>query len=105
VSRRLARWGTDCDRTAAAVAKVIARRRRGRIAEAAGVADRSGGGPICQGTLRIEDAAEHPCLGDEAITGAMPKSAFGANTRPRAVRGGGGSCGPVVSPPHQLINA
>jgi sulfide dehydrogenase [flavocytochrome c] flavoprotein chain len=60
---------TDFGRHQAAVANVIPPQRAGRIAEAAGAADRTGWCPI------------DPVIGDASIAGAMPKSAFTANAQ------------------------
>jgi NADPH-dependent 2,4-dienoyl-CoA reductase/sulfur reductase-like enzyme len=70
---------TDFDRYRAAVASVIAPQRAGRIAGTAGVADRSGWCPIDPVTFESKLQPNIHVIGDAAITGAMPKSAFGAN--------------------------
>jgi sulfide dehydrogenase [flavocytochrome c] flavoprotein subunit len=70
---------TDFDRYRAAVANVIAPQRAGRIAAAAGVADRSGWCPINPVTFESKLQSNIHVIGDAAITGAMPKSAFGAH--------------------------
>ena len=73
---------TDFGRHQAAVANVIPPQRAGRIAEAAGVADRTGWCPIDPVTLRIEAAAEHPRHRRRLASPArMPKSAFTANAQ------------------------
>jgi NADPH-dependent 2,4-dienoyl-CoA reductase/sulfur reductase-like enzyme len=70
---------TDFDRYRAAVANVIAPQRAGRIAGTAGVADRSGWCPIDPVTFESKLQPNIHVIGDAAITGAMPKSAFGAH--------------------------
>jgi len=74
---------TDFDRYRAAVANVIAPQRAGRIATAAGVADRSGWCPIHPTTFESKLQPNIHVIGDAAITGAMPKSAFGAQAEAR----------------------
>ena len=74
---------TDFDRYRAAVANVIAPQKAGRIAAAAGVADRSGWCPIDPVTFESRLQANIHVIGDAAITGAMPKSAFGAHAEAR----------------------
>ena len=51
---------TDFDKHKAAVANIIPPQKAGRIAELAGVADRTGWCPIDPGQLRIEAGARHP---------------------------------------------
>jgi NADPH-dependent 2,4-dienoyl-CoA reductase/sulfur reductase-like enzyme len=70
---------TDFGRHQAAVANVIPPQRAGRIAEAAGVADRSGWCPIDPVTFESKLQANIHVIGDASIAGAMPKSAFTAN--------------------------
>ena len=72
---------TDFDRYRAAVASVMAPQKAGRIAAAAGVADASGWCPIDALTFesRLQPAVH--VIGDAAIAGAMPKSAFGAHAQ------------------------
>src|SRR5262249_18323708 len=53
----------------------------GRIAELAGVADRSGWCPIDPVTFESKLQAGIHVIGDAAIAGAMPKSAFAANSQ------------------------
>ena len=75
---------TDFDRYRAAVANVIAPHKAGRIAAAAGVADRSGWCPINPLTFESRLQSNIHVIGDAAITGAMPKSAFGAHAEARS---------------------
>jgi len=72
---------TDFGRHKAAVANVIPPQKAGRIAEAAGVADRSGWCPIDPVTFESKLQARIHVIGDAAIAGAMPKSAFAANSQ------------------------
>ncbi len=72
---------TDFDRRKAAVANVIPPQKAGRIAEAAGVADRTGWCPIDPGTFESKLVPKIHVLGDAAIAGGMPKSAFAANAQ------------------------
>jgi sulfide dehydrogenase [flavocytochrome c] flavoprotein subunit len=75
---------TDFERYRAAVANVIAPHKAGRIAAAAGVADRSGWCPINPVTFESRLQPNIHVIGDAAITGAMPKSAFGAHAEARS---------------------
>ncbi|MGE0385428.1 MAG: FCSD flavin-binding domain-containing protein [Gammaproteobacteria bacterium] len=61
------------------VANVIAPQRAARIADQAGVADRSGWCPIDPITFESRLIPKIHVIGDAAIGGAMPKSAFVAN--------------------------
>ena len=72
---------TDFGRHQAAVANVIPPQKAGRVAEAAGVADRSGWCPIDPVTFESKLVAGVHVIGDAAIAGAMPKSAFAANAQ------------------------
>jgi NADPH-dependent 2,4-dienoyl-CoA reductase/sulfur reductase-like enzyme len=72
---------TDFGRHQAAVANVIPPQKAGRIAEAAGVADRSGWCPIDPVTFESRLQPRVHVIGDAAIAGAMPKSAFAANAQ------------------------
>jgi NADPH-dependent 2,4-dienoyl-CoA reductase/sulfur reductase-like enzyme len=72
---------TDFGRHRADVANVIPPQRAGRIAEAAGVADRSGWCPIDPVTFESRQVPGIHVIGDAAIAGAMPKSAFAANAQ------------------------
>jgi NADPH-dependent 2,4-dienoyl-CoA reductase/sulfur reductase-like enzyme len=72
---------TDFARHKAAVANVIPPQKAGRIAEVAGVADRTGWCPIDPVTFESTRQAGIHVIGDAAIAGAMPKSAFAANSQ------------------------
>lgn len=75
---------TEFGRHAAAVANVIPPQKAGRIADAAGVADRSGWCPIDPATFESRLQPNIHVIGDAAIAGAMPKSAFAANSQAKA---------------------
>jgi len=72
---------TDFGRHKANVANVIPPQRAGRIADAAGVADRTGWCPIDPVTFESKLQPRIHVIGDAAIAGAMPKSAFAANSQ------------------------
>jgi NADPH-dependent 2,4-dienoyl-CoA reductase/sulfur reductase-like enzyme len=72
---------TDFGRHQAKVANVIPPQKAGRIAEVAGVADRSGWCPIDPVTFESKLVPGIHVIGDAAIAGAMPKSAFAANSQ------------------------
>lgn len=63
------------------VVNVIPPQKAGRIAELAGVADRSGWCPIDPATFESKLQPSIHVLGDAAIAGGMPKSAFAANAQ------------------------
>jgi sulfide dehydrogenase [flavocytochrome c] flavoprotein subunit len=64
-----------------AVANVIPPQKPGRIAEVAGVTDRSGWCPVDPATFESTLQLSVHVIGDAAIAGAMPKSAFAANAQ------------------------
>ena len=72
---------TDFGRHQAAVANVIPPQRAGRIAEAAGAADRTGWCPIDPTSFESKLQPNIHVIGDASIAGAMPKSAFTANAQ------------------------
>ncbi len=72
---------TDFERYKPAVANIIPPQRAGRIAELAGVADRTGWCPINPVTFESRLQPNIHVIGDAAIVGAMPKSAFAANAQ------------------------
>ena len=72
---------TDFGRHQAKVANVIPPQKAGRIADAAGVTDRSGWCPIDPATFESKLQPGVHVIGDAAIAGAMPKSAFAANSQ------------------------
>ena len=72
---------TDFDIHKADVACVIPPQRAGAIAMAAGVADKTGWCPVDPVSFESQRIAGVHVLGDAAIMGAMPKSAFAANAQ------------------------
>jgi len=72
---------TDFDKHKAAVANVIPPQKAGRIAEIAGVADRTGWCPIDPATFESRLVPGIHLVGDAIIAGGMPKSAFSANAQ------------------------
>ena len=83
---------TDFGRHKAAVANVIPPQRAGRLAEVAGVADRTGWCPVDPVSFESKLQPNIHVIGDAATMGAMPKSAFSANAQAKvcaaALRGG-----------------
>lgn len=71
----------------AAVANIIPPQRAGAIAALAGVADRTGWCPIDPVTFESRLVPNVHVIGDAAIGGAMPKSAFTANAQAKACAG------------------
>jgi NADPH-dependent 2,4-dienoyl-CoA reductase/sulfur reductase-like enzyme len=72
---------TDFATHKANVANVIPPQKAGRIAEAAGIADRTGWCPVDPVTFESKQQPDIHVIGDAAIMGAMPKSAFSANAQ------------------------
>jgi len=72
---------TDFATYKADVANVIPPQRAGSIAEVAGVADPTGWCPIDPVTFESRLRPNIHVIGDAAIAGAMPKSAFAANAQ------------------------
>jgi sulfide dehydrogenase [flavocytochrome c] flavoprotein chain len=72
---------TDFARQKADVANVIPPQKAARIAEIAGVADRTGWCPIDPVTFESKLQPNIHVIGDAAIAGGMPKSAFAANSQ------------------------
>ncbi len=72
---------TDFGRHKADVANVIPPQKAGRIVEIAGTADRTGWCPIDPVTFESKLQPNVHVIGDAAIAGAMPKSAFAANAQ------------------------
>src|SRR5947209_178364 len=75
---------TDFGRHQAKVANVIPPQKAGRIADGAGVADGTGWCPIDPVTFESKLQPNIHVIGDAAIAGAMPKSAFSANSQAKA---------------------
>jgi NADPH-dependent 2,4-dienoyl-CoA reductase/sulfur reductase-like enzyme len=72
---------TDFTNHKATVANVIPPQRAAAIAQTAGVADRSGWCPVDPVTFESKLIPNIHVIGDAAIMGAMPKSAFSANAQ------------------------
>jgi sulfide dehydrogenase [flavocytochrome c] flavoprotein subunit len=72
---------TDFEKYKADVANVIPPQKAGRIAELAGATDRSGWCPTDPITFESRQVPNIHVIGDAAIAGAMPKSAFAANAQ------------------------
>jgi sulfide dehydrogenase [flavocytochrome c] flavoprotein chain len=72
---------TEFGRHKGAVVNVIPPQRAGAVASASGVADRSGWCPIDPVSFESRLAPNVHVIGDAAIAGAMPKSAFSANAQ------------------------
>jgi NADPH-dependent 2,4-dienoyl-CoA reductase/sulfur reductase-like enzyme len=78
---------TDFANYEADVANVIPPQRAGHIAEAAGVADQTGWCPIDPISFESRLQPGIHVIGDAAIAGAMPKSAFAANAQAKVCAG------------------
>ena len=74
---------TDFGEHVGDVVNVIPPQRAGAIAQVAGVADRSGWCPIDPASFESRLVPGVHVIGDAAIAGAMPKSAFAANAQAR----------------------
>ena len=72
---------TDFETYKAAVANIIPPQRAGAIAASAGVADQTGWCPVDPVTFESRLVPGIHVIGDAAIMGAMPKSAFAANAQ------------------------
>jgi len=72
---------TDFDKHKADVANVIPPQKAGRVAELAGATDRTGWCPIDPVTFASTLRPTIHVIGDAAIAGGMPKSAFAANAQ------------------------
>jgi hypothetical protein len=70
---------TDFDKVKADVGNVIPPQKAGAIAHVAGVADRTGWCPVDPITFESALQPNIHVIGDAAIAGAMPKSAYAAN--------------------------
>src|SRR6202035_5807432 len=75
---------TDFAKHKPAVANIVPPQKAGRIAELAGVADRTGWCPIDPATFESTLQKNIHVIGDAALAGAMPKSAFAANSQAKA---------------------
>jgi NADPH-dependent 2,4-dienoyl-CoA reductase/sulfur reductase-like enzyme len=102
---------TDFGRHKATVANVIPPQKAGRIADTAGVADRTGWCPIDPVTFESKLVPRIHVIGDAAIAGAMPKSAFAANSQAktcaeavaRLVTGGAPSVPKLINTCYSLV--
>jgi NADPH-dependent 2,4-dienoyl-CoA reductase/sulfur reductase-like enzyme len=74
---------TDFDKYEAAVANVIPPQKAGKLAELAGVADRTGWCPVDPVTFESKLQPGIHVIGDAAIAGAMPRSASAAGSQAR----------------------
>jgi NADPH-dependent 2,4-dienoyl-CoA reductase/sulfur reductase-like enzyme len=72
---------TDFERYRADVANVIPPQKAARVAAWAGVADRTGWCPVDQATFESTLKPNIHVVGDAALAGGMPKSAFAANAQ------------------------
>jgi sulfide dehydrogenase [flavocytochrome c] flavoprotein chain len=72
---------TDFSRHQAAVANIIPPQKAARVADLAQVTDRSGWCPVDAMTFESKQQPNIHVIGDAAIMGAMPKSAFSANAQ------------------------
>src|SRR6185503_8498246 len=72
---------TDFDKYQAAVANIIPPQIAGRVAELAGVADRTGWCPVDAVTFESKLQKNIHVIGDAAIAGAMPRSASAARSQ------------------------
>jgi NADPH-dependent 2,4-dienoyl-CoA reductase/sulfur reductase-like enzyme len=72
---------TDFDKYEAAVANIIPPQKAGRVAELAGVADRTGWCPVDPVTFESKLQPNVHVIGDAAIAGAMPRSASAATSQ------------------------
>jgi len=71
----------EFDEFKAAVASVIPPQKAGAIAEKAGLTDEKGWCPADQTTFESKKAKNVFVIGDACVAGAMPKSAYAANTQ------------------------
>jgi sulfide dehydrogenase [flavocytochrome c] flavoprotein chain len=78
---------SDFDTYQAAVANIIPPQKAGRIAALAGTADRTGWCPVDPATFESRLVPGIHVLGDAAIAGAVPKSAFAANATAKICAG------------------
>lgn len=81
VDPRAGTVSTDFEQHKPTVANIIPPQRAGAIAELAGVMDRTGWCPIDPVTFESRLQRNIHVIGDAAIAGAMPKSAFAANAQ------------------------
>lgn len=87
VDRKTRKLSTDFDSYEAAVANVIPPQKAGRLADLAGVADRTGWCPVDPLTFESKLTPNVHVIGDAAIAGAMPRSASAAGSQARICAG------------------
>jgi NADPH-dependent 2,4-dienoyl-CoA reductase/sulfur reductase-like enzyme len=75
---------TTSETVKASVANIIPAQRAGRIAQVAGLADKSGWCPVEPATLASKLQPDIHLVGDAIIPGDMPKSGFSANSQAKA---------------------
>lgn len=75
---------TSSETVKASVANIIPAQQAGRIAQAAGLADKSGWCPVEPATLASKLQTDIHVVGDAIIPGDMPKSGFAANSQAKA---------------------
>jgi sulfide dehydrogenase [flavocytochrome c] flavoprotein subunit len=83
VDAKTRKLSTDFDTYEAAVANVIPPQKAGRLADLAGVADRTGWCPVDPVTFESKLQPNVHVIGDAAIAGAMPRSASAAVSQAR----------------------
>jgi NADPH-dependent 2,4-dienoyl-CoA reductase/sulfur reductase-like enzyme len=96
---------TEFDEYKAAVANVVPPQKAGRIAELAGVADRSGWCPVDPITFESTLQRNIHVIGDAAITGAIPRSASGAHAQAKAAAAAVAALLRGKAPPAPKLNA
>ena len=75
---------TTSETVKASVANIIPAQRAGRIAQVAGLADKSGWCPVEPATLASKLQPDIHLVGDAIIPGDMPKSGYSANSQAKA---------------------
>jgi NADPH-dependent 2,4-dienoyl-CoA reductase/sulfur reductase-like enzyme len=111
IVRRLGTEPAPFDKHKVDVANVIPPQKAGRIATIAGVTDRSGWCPADPVTFESRQVPGIHVVGDAAIAGAMPKSAFAANAQAKVcavavaklVRGGKPETPKLINTCYSLI--
>lgn len=78
---------TDFEKYTPAVANIIPQQKAGRVAELAGVADRTGWCPVDPVTFESRLQPNIHVIGDAAIAGAMPRSASAASSQAKICAG------------------
>ena len=75
---------TTSETVKASVANIIPAQRAGRIAQVAGLADKSGWCPVESATLASKLQPDIHLVGDAIVPGDMPKSGYSANSQAKA---------------------